>query len=58
MDYQEILLSAKLLSSADQARLILDILGQSQEDYLSYRRQQFCDKQANCPWCGCNSYYK
>ena len=58
MDYQEILLSAKLLSSADQARLILDILGQSQEDYLSYRRQQFYDKQANCPWCECNRYYK
>ena len=38
MDYQEILLSAKLLSSADQARLILDLVGQSQEDYLSYRR--------------------
>jgi Transposase and inactivated derivatives len=56
MDYQSILLSAKLLSTTDQARLISDLLGQSQEDYLSLRRQQFIDKQAYCPCCGSKKY--
>jgi len=58
MNYQEILLSAKMLSASEQARLVLELLGQSQEDYLSYRRQQFYDKQANCPRCAGNRYYK
>jgi transposase-like protein len=58
MDYQEILLSAKLLSSSAQAQLISDLLGLSQDDYLSFRRRQFYDKQACCPWCGGNKYYK
>ena len=58
MDYQGILLSAKLLSTSDQSRLISDLLGLSQEDYLSFRRQQFYDKQAVCPWCKGTKYYK
>jgi hypothetical protein len=43
MNYQDILLSAKLLSISEQARLISELLGKSQDDYLSYRRQQFYD---------------
>jgi transposase-like protein len=58
MYYQEILLSAKLLSVTDRARLISDLLGRSQEDYLSFRRQPFYDKQALCPWCESRKYYK
>jgi transposase-like protein len=58
IDYQAILLSAMLLSASDQSRLISELLGKSREDYLSYRRQQFNDKQAFCPWCDRNSYYK
>ena len=58
MNYQEILLSAKLLSSSDQSRLISELLGLFQEDYLSYRRQQFFDKQGYCPHCEGKKYYK
>jgi transposase-like protein len=58
MDFQEILLSAKLLSPFDQARLISELLGQSQEDYLSLRRQQLFDKQACCPWCESKKYFR
>ena len=46
MDYQEILLKVKLLSHSDQTRLISDILGRAEEDYLSFRRQQLYDRQA------------
>jgi len=56
MGYQEILLTVKLLSRTDQARLISDILGLAQEDYLSLRRQQLYDRQASCPWCGGKNY--
>ena len=58
MVYQEILLSAKLLSTTDRARLISALLGHSEEDYLSFRRQQFYDKQLDCPWCESKQYYK
>lgn len=58
MDYQEILLSAKLLSSSEQARLISELLGHAQEDYLSIRRQQLFNKQACCPHCGGKKYCK
>jgi transposase-like protein len=58
MDYQEILLAAKLLTSTDRARLISELLGHSGEDYLSFRRQQFYDRQAGCPWCESQQYYK
>jgi transposase-like protein len=60
MDYQEILLSAKMLSTSEQARLISELLGKSQHDYLSFRRQQFYDRQSVCPWCASErkSYYK
>jgi len=58
MDYQEILLSAKLLSITDRARLISDLLGRSDEDYLSFRRQQFYDKQEFCPRCDSQKYYR
>jgi len=58
MDYQEILLSAKLLSITDRARLISYLLGHTQEDYLSLRRQQFYDKQIGCPACESKKYYK
>ena len=49
MDYQEILLTVKLLSHSDQARLISDLLGRAEEDYLSLRKQQLYEKQACCP---------
>ena len=58
MNYQEILLSAKMLSSSEQARLISELLGLFQEDYLSFRRQQLFDKQGCCPWCEGKNYYK
>jgi transposase-like protein len=60
MNYQEILLSAKLLSTSGQARLISELLGKSQHDCLSFRRQQFYDRQTVCPRCGSErkSYYK
>jgi transposase-like protein len=58
MDYQEILLSAKLLSVSDQARLVSELLGHAQEDYLSFRRQQFYDKQGICPRCAGRNYYR
>ena len=58
MNYQEILLSAKLLSTPDQARLISELLGVFKDDYLSFRRQQFYDKQGSCPWCERRNYYK
>ena len=40
--------------------MISELLGKSQHDYLSFRRQQFYDKQAVCPWCESErkSYYK
>jgi transposase-like protein len=58
MDYQEILLSAKNLSAPDQARLVSDLLGLFQENYLSFRRQQLYNKQSCCPRCESNAYYK
>jgi transposase-like protein len=58
MNYQDILLSAKLLSSYDQARLVSELLCQSEEDYLSIRRRQLYDKQAGCPWCSGKHYFK
>ena len=58
MNYQEILLSAKMLSTCEQARLISELLGLFQEDYLSFRRQQLFDKQACCPWCEGKKYYR
>jgi transposase-like protein len=58
MDYQEILLAAKLLSTNERARLVSDLLGHSGDDYLSFRRHQFYDKQASCPWCEGLKYYK
>ena len=58
MNYQEVLLSAKLLSTLDQARLVSELLGQSESDYLSFRRQQLFDKQACCPWCLGKHYFK
>lgn len=41
MNYQEILVFIKLLSSSDQARLVSGILGQSQENYLCVRKQNY-----------------
>jgi transposase-like protein len=58
MDYQTILLSIKMLSKNEQARLISELLGHSPTSYLSIRRQQFYDKQASCPWCEGKHYYK
>ena len=58
MNYQEILLSAQLLSTSDQARLVWELLGQSDADYLLFRRQQLYDKQATCPWCNGKHYFK
>ena len=58
MDYQEVLLAVKLLSHSEQVRLISDLLGRAEEDYLSLRRQQLYDKQACCPWCGSKKYHK
>ena len=58
MDYQAILLSAKMLSTSDRARLISELLGHSQEDYLSLRRRQLYDKQADCPWCENKKHFK
>ena len=52
MDYQEILLTVNLLFRSEQVRLISDLLGRAEEDYLSLRRQQLYDRQASCPWCG------
>ena len=36
MEYQEILLSAKMLSTTDRARLISELLGHFQEDYTIF----------------------
>jgi len=58
MDYQEILLAVKLMPPIAQARLISDLLGQSQDDYLSLRREQLYDKQASCPRCEGKEYFK
>ena len=58
MNYQGILLSVRLLSTFEQARLVSELLGESQEDYLSFRRQQLYDRHANCPWCGGKHYFK
>ena len=58
MDYQEILLTVKLLSRSEQTRLISDLLGHAEEDYLSIRRQQLYDRQASCSWCGGKKYCK
>jgi transposase-like protein len=58
MNYQDILLSAKMLSTSEQALLISELLGRSGEDYLSFRRQQFYDKQLGCPRCESKRYYK
>ena len=58
MDYQELLLSARMLSTSDQARLISALLGHTHEDYLSIRRQQFIDRQACCPLCASMKYYR
>ena len=58
MDYQDILLTVRLLSHSDQVRLISDILGRTEEDYLSLRRQQLYDRQVSCPWCEGRKYCK
>lgn len=58
MDYQEILLGAKLLTSSEQARLISELLGRTEEDFLSIRREQLFNKQAFCPYCGGKKYCK
>ena len=58
MSYQDILLSAKMLSTTDRARLISELPGHTQEDYLSLRRQHFYDEQIGCPWCENKKYYK
>jgi transposase-like protein len=58
MNYQELLLAAQSLSSSDQARLISSLLGHTEDDYISYRRKQFVDKQSCCPRCASKKYYK
>jgi len=58
MNFQDILLSAKLLSIKEQTKLISELLGQTQVDYLSFRRGQLYDNQANCPWCESSQYRK
>ena len=58
MTYEEILLSAKLLSIADQSRLISDLLGNTKEDYLSVRRNELTNKQGSCPYCKSKSYIR
>ena len=58
MDYKEILLSAKKLTTSEQARLVSELLGLIEVNYLSLRRQQLYDKQSSCPRCESNKYYK
>lgn len=58
MDYQEILLAAKLLPSSDQARLISALLGHTEDDFLSVRRNQLLNKQGSCPHCGSSKYIR
>ena len=58
MNYQEVLLSVKLILPIDQARLIAELLGQSHDDYQLLRRQQLYDKQACCPICEGKEYFK
>ena len=35
-----------------------DLLGRSEKDNLSLRKQQLYDKQACCSWCGSRKYHK
>lgn len=58
MDYQEILLSAKLLPKQEQARLISDLLGHAQTNFLSIRKEQLYNKQVGCPHCESKQYIK
>ena len=58
MEYQDILLAVKMLSSTERAQLVSDLLGHTHEAYLSFRRQQFYDKQTGCPRCDSMKYYK
>ena len=58
MDYQSVLLSARMLPASDRAKLISELLGHTQEDYLSVRCRELYDKQANCPWCNSKHYRK
>ena len=45
MNYQDILLAAKPLFFSDQVRLISDLLGDTEDDFLSVRRNQLLNKQ-------------
>lgn len=58
MDYQELLLSVRLLPQADQTKLLNELMGTSQEEYLSIRKEQLFNKQVGCPHCTSKSYYK
>jgi len=58
MKYEEILLSAKLLSVTDRARLISDLLGHCEENYLSVRREELNNKQGCCPYCHSKKYIR
>lgn len=58
MNYEDVLLSAKLLSPTDRARLVTELLGRSKDDYLSIRRNQFNNKQGCCPHCGSKKYIR
>ena len=40
MDYQELLLSVRLLPQVDQTKLLNELMGTSQEEYLSVRKEQ------------------
>ena len=58
MNYQEILLAARLLPQSEQAQLISELLGHKHEDYISIRREQLYNKQADCPHCKERNYFK
>lgn len=58
MDFGELLKSAKLLAPSEQAKLISELLGQPKTDCLSIRKEQFFNKQANCPHCSARKYIK
>jgi transposase-like protein len=59
MNYQEVLLSAQLLSQVERLKLAGVLLGQPcVEDHLSVRKEQLYNKQTNCPHCQSTRYYK
>lgn len=58
LNYQDVLLSARLLSPSDQVLLISELLGHSPTDTLSLRREQLLNKQAGCPYCEGRAYIK